>query len=148
MPLTPDLAAGKSARGVGGQIAKILLIVAVTLGTVGIGWATVKWLLSSPLIYNYSLIGDWRAESTGILGYQLPVGINLTFTERSARLVDTEIPVAEYDREGDRITVVLQPAANSHVSLTFVFEDRDRMYFDGPLGLKLRYKRVKVRAAS
>jgi hypothetical protein len=43
--------------------------------------------------------------------------------------------------------VVLQPSASTHVSLSFVFEDRDRMYFDGPLGLKLRYKRMKGRAA-
>jgi len=107
----------------------------------------IKWL-SAPSAPTYSILGDWRAESTQLLGYQLPIGLNLRFGESSAYLLDQEVAISEYDYEGDRVTVVVKPAQlGAQLSLTFVFEDSNRMYFEGPVGLTLRYKRTNRQTA-
>jgi len=144
LPLAPDRTA-RTRRPGRPRPMVVVAAAAVALATVLGFWAVRSAF--TPAV-EYSLIGMWHAEGTSILGYQLPVGVSLRFTERSAHLVDTEIPVVDYARDGSRVRVMLQSGAHTQVSLTFVFEDTDVMYFDGPLGLKFRYRRVRVGAPS
>lgn len=105
-------------------------------------WKIATW--SYYRTVGYDILGRWRAEQTSVMGFNLPVGVNIEFARDSATIFDAKLAVAEYERDGNRIHVILQPDQRMQINLSFTFEDSDHMKLDGPLGVTLRYRRVKA----
>lgn len=132
----------KKGWGVGlSRIVTGLAIGAIVLVGVVATWKAVVWAYHATA--GYEIIGRWRAEDTTFLGLSLPVGANLEFTPAAASMLDSSIPVAAYERDGNKVHVILQPDTRAQISLAFTFEDDDRMVFNGPLGTTVRYRRVR-----
>lgn len=116
------------------------------LALVGVVALTLVWKLTSwgyHRTVGYDLTGKWRAERTTVLGFSLPIGANLEFTPDSALVLDTRVPVAEYERDGNVVHVIVAGGGGIQANFTFRFEDADHIIFDGPIGVTLRYRRVK-----
>ena len=92
---------------------------------------------------QYEILGRWRAEQTTLLDTALPVGPSLEFTNGSATVLQSQVPVTAYDRDGDRVHVVVPGGGGMEVSFTFRFEGQDKIVYEGPLGISMRYRRVK-----
>ena len=124
---------GNAAKWVGIGIACLIAIVVL--------WNVVSWGYHRTV--GYDLMGKWRAEQTSVLGFDLPVGANLEFTPDSALVLDARVPVSEYDRDGHLVHVIVAGDGGVQANFTFRFEDSDHIAFEGPLGVTLRYRRVK-----
>lgn len=118
------------------------------LGLLGLLLVIVAWKLVSSAVRlatpQYDLVGRWRAEQTTIMDASLPVGPMLEFTNNSATVMQSQVPVTAYDREGDRVHVVVPGGSGVEVSFTFRFEGPDRIVYEGPLGISARYRRIKT----
>lgn len=135
-------AQGRAKRRSGiGDVAKIMGLVLLGLIALAAAWKIGTWGYYRTA--GYDIIGQWRAEQTSVMGVDFPVGVNIEFTHDSATILDTKMPVSEYEREKNKVRVFLRPDQRAQVNLTFVFEDNDHMTFDGPLGVTLRYRRIK-----
>ena len=138
----PMAAQGRARRGTG--IATAIRSIGICVGgliVVFVVWQSSIWGYHKAV--GYDIKGRWRAEATSLLGVALPVGLNLEFDETSARLLDRQVQVVEYERNGNRVYVVLQADAGAQVNLEFVFADQDHMVFEGPMGFSMRYRRVR-----
>ena len=92
---------------------------------------------------GYDIKGKWRAEATSILGVSIPVGLNLEFNETTAMVLDQQVQVLEYERDGKKVVVAIKGDAGIQVNLVFIFADQNHMAFEGPFGFSLRYRRIK-----
>lgn len=126
-------AIGSAAKWAGVAIAGLIAIIIV--------WNVVSWAYHRTV--GYDLIGKWHAEQTSVLGFDLPVGANLEFTPDSALVLDARVPVSDYDRDGNLVHVIVAGDGGVQANFTFRFEDSDHIAFEGPLGVMLRYRRVK-----
>lgn len=137
------VAQGRSRRRGGlPAFAKYAGIALLALVAVFVAWKAISWGYHRTV--GYDILGRWRAEQTSLMGFNVPIGLNLEFDRDSAVVLDTRVPVVEYERDGNRVHVVLQPDKLAEVSLTFVFDDRDHMVFEGPFGVSMRYRRAKA----
>lgn len=130
----------RSKRGLANPV-KWLALGSGALIAVAIIWQVAMW--GFHITVGYDIKGRWRAEETSILGLSLPVGVTLEFGEATAKVLDKQIQVLEYARDGNRVHVVVQGDADTHINLAFVFADQNHMAFEGPLGFSMRYRRVK-----
>lgn len=89
------------------------------------------------------LIGTWRAEETAVLGVSLPVGLQLEFSPSAATVMDTRLPVSAYEREKDLMHVVVTGTGGIDVTFTFQFVEPDRIIYQGPFGLNVKYRRLR-----
>lgn len=128
-------------QGGGGNVAKIIGLTLLGVMAIFLAWQVVMWGYHRTV--GYDIIGRWRAVTTSVAGVAIPVGVNIDFAADSATILDTKLRVIGYEREGKRVHVVLEPDQRAQIGLTFVFEDQDHMAFEGPLGVSLRYRRIK-----
>lgn len=137
------LAQGKAKTGRGGAAAlKWLLIGVLALVSVVAAWNAVSWGISKTRTYD--LLGRWRAEQTTVMDMALPIGPVLEFTPNSATVLQSQVPVTAYDRDDDRVHVIVPGGGGMEVTFTFRFEGADRIVYEGPLGISLRYRRIKA----
>lgn len=92
---------------------------------------------------QHDIIGRWRADQTTIMGAALPIGPALEFGATSATVLQSQVAVTAYDRDGDRVHVVMPSGAGLEVTFTFRFEGPDKIVYEGPLGISMRYRRIK-----
>ena len=136
------LAQGKSKKsGSSGATLKWLLIFATGLAAVGLTWKAASWGYAQT--HTYDLKGRWRAEQTTVMDMALPVGPTLEFTATNATVLQSQVSVTAYDHEGERVHVVVPGGGGMEVTFTFRFDGPDRITYEGPLGITLRYRRIK-----
>lgn len=137
------LAQGESKKtGSSAAAVKWLLIAALGLVAVVAAWKFASWGIAQTRTYD--LQGRWRAEQTTVMDMVLPIGPVLEFNAVSATVLQSQVPVTAYDHEGDRVHVVVPGGGGMEVTFTFRFEDPDRIVYEGPLGISLRYRRIKA----
>ena len=90
-----------------------------------------------------SLLGRWQAEETSVKGFALPVGVQLEFTPEAAVVLDRRLMVASYQTEGDRVHVEVPAGSGIALNLSFRFLESDRIIYEGPMGIEVRYRRRK-----
>ncbi len=129
-------------RGQGAKTVKLLAFVLFGLFAAVVVWKAASWGYHRAA--GYELLGKWRAEQTSVMGFSLPIGANLEFAADSAMVLDTRVPVAEYEREGNLVHVIVAGGSGVQANFTFRFDDADHIVYDGPLGVTLRYRRVKA----
>ena len=128
-------------RGGAGNVGKVIGLTLLCLIAIFVAWKAATWGYHRAV--GYDIIGRWRAVETSVVGVAIPVGVNIDFAADSATIFDTKLRIVEYERDGNRVNVVVEPHQRAQVNLSFVFEDRDHMAFEGPLGVTLRYRRIK-----
>jgi len=102
------------------------------------------WLAAGrPIVPERQLLGRWQAEESRLLGVALPVGIQLEFTPDEAVVLDQRLKVASYQQEGDRVHVEVAARGGVGLNLSFRFLETDRVVYEGPMGIELRYRRRK-----
>ena len=137
------VAQGRAARSGGaGRLVRVFGLGVLTIIVAVSVWKIATWAFHRTV--GYDIKGQWRAESTAVLGYKLPIGVNLAFDESGAHVLDQHVKVVAYEREGNEVSVVVQPDSGPQINLVFAFEDRDHMVLAGPLGISTRYRRVKI----
>lgn len=97
----------------------------------------------NPATPERSLLGRWQAEETSVMGVALPVGIHLEFTQNDAVVLDQRVMVTSYQTEGDRVHVEVPAGSGIALNLSFRFIEANRIIYEGPLGIEVRYRRRK-----
>lgn len=137
------LAQGKSKRPRGpGMVVKRALVGVLGLVALMVVWKALPTGFSFTQ-RHHDIIGRWRVEKATIMDATLPIGPALEFSANSATVLQSKVPVTAYDRDGDRVHVVVPGGAGMEVNFTFRFDGPDRIVYEGPLGISLRYRRVK-----
>jgi hypothetical protein len=131
----------KTSRAGGGPL-KWLLIGALALVALFAAWKAASWGIVKT--QTYDLLGRWRAEQTTVMDMALPIGPVLEFNPNSATVLQSQVPVTAYDRDHDRVHVIVPGGGGMEVTFTFRFEGADRIVYEGPLGISLRYRRIKA----
>ena len=107
-----------------------------------LAWQAAVWGYHKAIWYDMK--GHWHAETTSLFGVSLPVGINLQFDDTTATVLQQQVQILKYERDGRRMYVTLQSSSDTPLELTFRREDHDHMVFEGPLGISVRYSRIKA----
>jgi hypothetical protein len=137
------LAQGKSKKsGSGTAAVKWLLIAVLALAAVVAALKAASWGIAQTRTYD--LLGRWRAEQTTVMDMALPIGPTLEFNATSATVLQSQVPVTAYDHEDERVHVIVPGGGGVEVTFTFRFEGPDRIVYEGPLGISLRYRRIKA----
>lgn len=138
-PMSP-VAGAKARRGSrNGFRAAVIAAIAVSI-------AVAAWFLLAgrgPAVTERQLLGRWQAEETSLMGVALPVGVQLEFTPTEAVVLDQRLKVASYQTEGDRVHVEVAVAGGLGLNLSFRFLETNRMVYEGPMGVEVRYRRRK-----
>ena len=116
--------------------ASLLILIAVV-----IVWQVVVWGYHKATWHDMK--GRWHAEATSVLGVSIPLGINIQFDDSTATVLDQQVQILKYQRDDSRMHVTVRGASSTQMELTFRREDQDHMVFEGPLGISVRYARIK-----
>lgn len=105
-------------------------------------WQALFAALAPRISENY-LIGKWRVEETSVLGLALPVGLQLEFGPNSAMVLDQRVTVSSYEVEKGRIAAILVAPGGLSVTLPFRVLETDRIAYEGPFGMTVKYRRMR-----
>ncbi len=90
----------------------------------------------------FSIQGQWKAERYELASFKLPVGPGITIKEREFETFGQVVPIASVESTGSKVILNVPTGLGVEVGLTFIFEGKDRMYFDVPFVGKLYYNRT------